>query len=53
MKKNIWIKGKKQYYSRMVMAGNDRVFQLVPVTHGKIYTFESWQAAVKRGFKRD
>jgi hypothetical protein len=52
MKKSIWVKGKKEYYSKYIIANNDRVFQLVPVTYGKVYSFESWQMAVKYGFKK-
>jgi hypothetical protein len=48
--KNLWVKGKRQFLSRYVFAEGDRVFQLVPVKSGKIYSFESWQAAKKAGW---
>jgi hypothetical protein len=52
MKKSIWVKGKTEYVASYKLAGKDRVFQLEPVRSGRIYTFESWQAAVKSGFKK-
>jgi hypothetical protein len=47
-----WAKGKKKYKGHYIKTQRDRVFQLVPIKGGKVYSFESWQAAVKRGFLR-
>lgn len=52
MKKSIWIKGKRQYFASYVRTKKDRVFELAPIKGGKIYSFESWQMAVKHGFNK-
>jgi hypothetical protein len=51
--KNTWTKNFKKFYnSSYQRTKKDRVFTLVPVKGGKVYSFESWQAAVKAGFKK-
>jgi hypothetical protein len=49
---SFWVlrKSKTQYRGRYVIAAGDRVFQLVGPK--KIISFESWQAAAKKGWVR-
>jgi hypothetical protein len=52
MKKKIWThkKYKGEFVGSYVRTKNDRVFQLS--SGKKVFSYESWQAAVRDGFKR-
>jgi hypothetical protein len=51
-KQSLWVfkKSNKQFISKYVGAGDDWVFQLRRLD--RIITFESWQAAVKQGWRK-